>query len=495
MAPSSPSDLNGSIISIDHEYVVGRVSHSGPLTTLHEGRWTLFDLPVTIASLDGLIRLQMTTRVQRRLMGNVLKVAGKVRGRHLPDIIDTAELSAANVCLVMRLPRGRLAVQHLAEHGPMRLDAALRVVRGVVRALETCREQGHPHRGPMVDRIWLDERGEPTLLGLGEVLYRRDITIMKGRRHIELMWHIPPEVYRDSGDAAEADDGRSSVLAGMGSERTRQLEESPQAEVYALGCLLYHLLNGHHPYFVTPSDTSDGVANTLSGIRLELAAAGAPVAGIIDRALSLEPEARHASARELLEELEAASGTAGRAQGPRSEHTDAHGSVELDDDARARLPGPAVSSLTAPDTNLSLRTSLLLWRVTAGALFAALIAWTFLDFRRPNTIVVTSTPPGLELVEVTGHLDTPRGRTPLVLRNRRLSDPIELRTVGPDGTPGQPVALQPTEFQDLGRCHRVDLVAELTPANRRGTADPEPPPETDPAAAPDRERQAPAAPE
>src|SRR5699024_10348668 len=50
------------------------------------------------------------------------------------------------------------------------------------------------------------------------------------------------------------------------------------------------------------------------------------------------------------------------------------------------------------------------------------------------------------------------GRTPIILSDRRLNDPITLQTVGPSGDYGDPVTVLPSAFADRGRCLHADIV-------------------------------------
>ena len=119
-------------------------------------------------------------------------------------------------------------------------------------------------------------------------------------------------------------------------------------------------------------------------------------------------------------------------------------------DAIPQLRSTAVTQASSDDLR-----SLSLWRMTGLVSLAMLIIlFAYLQFR-PYSVVVTSDPPSLDLVEVVGHTAEPLGRTPLVLERRSLSTPIQLRVMGKDGKAGPVTTHDPKEFQDLGNCRRL----------------------------------------
>lgn len=458
--------LSGNQISVNHDYVVGEVRHRGSISTVYAGTWRLFDLPVFILSLDRLHELELATRNQSRIVKVFCDEGGRIRGPHLPDIIDSARASQPPGMIVMRLPEGELLIQLLQREGRISATRTLRILRGVARALRTCRRQAAPHRGPTADRIWLDERGEPTLLAYGEVLRRRDMSAMRGRRTVEHMWHIPPEVYRDYGDGEGAP--VSALRTAIGNDGSAALEDAEAAEVWALGALAYHCLAGHHPYFVYPGDHSRCVANMLQSIRIPLPQEVDFLQSVVDRALADDPAERYASCGEFIDALSRAVAPDAPSEKELEARRDASPaeswarSGQLDETPASHESG---DDDTTPRALHEARIRARIWMIAAGALLVCAIALALLDARRPATVLVTSEPPGLEIAEVTGHLDTPRGRTPIVLRNRRLGETVELRTIGPNGEAGEPQAIEVRDLQDLGRCRWLEVVPEVVPAS------------------------------
>lgn len=456
MATRSTLSSSGKFFSIEHSYTFGNAEFVGPMTTIYSGVWNYFDRDVHIASAEGLVGLKPTTRTMNRVFTSVADEAGRVQGPNLPDIIDSSRLDKKTAVVVMRLPPGMVLSRYIEERGVLDIDQCYQVLRGVSRALAACREQASPHRGATPDRIWLCDDGTPILLGYGEALRRREINNLTGRTAKELWWHLPPEVLRDAGDGDGTPDDASVVRTIVGTEQLPELEDSEAAEVWNLGCLAYYCLEGHHPYFAKPNDHQHGIVNALQDIRLPLHREVSYLQPVIDRALHSDPTQRFANTRELVTTVYAITHPG----------ADEHSGETSPQRVLPGMPTPAVQrpSVETEQTLKRMRTQSALWRTSAVALFIALLMYAWLDTRRPRSLLLTSDPIGIEIVETTGHLDTSRGRTPIILSERRLNDPLTLRTVGPSGHLGEPVTVLPSAFSDLGRCAHAEIIPTFAPA-------------------------------
>lgn len=462
MATRSNASSSGMNFNLVHNYTFLDAEHVGPMTTIYGGVWNFFDQHVYIASAEGLLGLKPTTRTVNRVFTAIAEEAGAIRGPNLPDIIDSSRIDKVTAVVVMRLPRGMMLSRYIAEQGQLDVDQTYRILRGVTRALNACREQAAPHRGATADRIWLCDDGTPILLGYGEALRRREVNHLSGRTANEIWWHTTPEVLRDAGDDTPSDDER--VRSVIGSDKLPELEDSEAAEVWNLGCLAYYCLEGHHPYFAKPNDHQHGIVNVLSEIRLPLRHEHSFLQPVIDKALHNEPAHRYEDARELVSAFYAV----------------IHPGADEDNAATGPqrvLPGmpqqvvPPRPSFEDDQAIKRADTRSKLWRTTSIALAIALLAYAWLDVRRPRSLLITSDPIGIDIVETTGHLDTPRGRTPIILTERRLNDPLTLRTVGPGGHLGEPVTVLPTAFADLGRCAHAEIIPTFAPARPSDSLD------------------------
>lgn len=439
------SDLTGSRLELDHRYVVGESLHRGPMATLYAARWELFDLPVYIRLYDSLVKLRLRHRDTTRIRDLVESRAGRVRGANLPDTIDAGNDGTTRPFLVFRLPEGQLLLDRLTRGGPLDADETVEIIRSVADALGTCRAAGVVHRGPTVDRVWLGDDGHVVLLGAGEVLYREETLAMSGPATPELVWHLPPEAF-DVDPRGDDDEGTPTGRLKLVSRpvgNSHEQQDDPRAEVYTLACLAYHCINGHHPYFFDRADASSGIMSTMRDTPLELRGLSDehPAAVEIARGMSRDPDERHpdpaAFARALAQAFDA----------PDDEED------EVDDETTVEPPGRRVTRVQTTRSSTADR----LWKAAAIMSTVSLAGWFALVSTRPETIVITSDPPGVPLEEVVGHVSEARGTTPVLLRDRPAMLPVTLRAVSPDGRQGEPVTFSPGELEDLGRCRGLHV--------------------------------------
>ena len=450
------SELTGNQIELDHSYVVGEPVHTGGMATMYEATWTVFDQPVYVRACDGLPRLRLRYRTQTRIREAVEERVGRIRGPHLPDVIDAGHQDETRPFLVMRLPAGGLLSRRVNARDRMDAEPVAAMLDAVAKALRTYRDAETPHRGPTPDRVWLGDDGDVVLLGFGEVLYRDDSITMSGPAESAHVWHLPPESFaREEPDPepGQTRTGRLRAISASEASAVRAIEDDPRAEVYAMGALAYFALNGHHPFFLDARDPGAGITATLSDDPLELRdhPDGTPVAAEIARAMDRDPEARHASPRAFADAFAAAIATAPL------DDDDAFDDVD-DDPARPVEHASGAVDAAVDDAVLGdLRAALWLWRFAALVLLVGVAGAIMLSRMRATTIVVTSEPSGVELEEMIGHTAESRGETPVLLRGRPAGQPVTLRVVGPDGARGEPRSFLPAELDDLGRCRGVGL--------------------------------------
>ncbi len=451
------SDLTGMTLELDHKYRVGNIVHRGAMVTTYAGVWELFDLPIHVRSYESLIKLRLRHRDTTRIRWAIESEAGKVRGPNLPDTIDAGIEDPTKPFLVFRLPEGDLLLNRLRVEGRFDADRVVPVITGVARALGVCREVGMIHRGPTADRVWVGDDGEIVLLGVGEVLYRDDTISMSGAPSTELLWHIPPESFTVSQRRTDDDeDGDRATTLRLrtrpaGTLQGRVLEDDPRAEVYALGCLAYHALNAHHPFFTSMDDPTEGIHATIRDRPLEPRGIDPDddVWLVVQQALSRDPKDRFASPQEFAEAFaEAVHGATPAAVEP-----------AVSDGVDEYEEPPSVDEIGALEIVSAERDaySVWAWRLTAIILFALVGFLMARDHLRGHTLLLTSVPPGLELGEEVGHTRQPIGKTPVLLLDRSLSEPLRLFAIGPDGAEGGTSTYHPGLFQDLGRCRSALL--------------------------------------
>ena len=442
------TELTGLTLELDHKYSIGPAVQRGPMATMYRATWTLFELPVYVRFYESLIALRLAHRDATRIRWAIEGEAGRVRGEHLPDAIDTGIHGAQQPFLVVRIPRGETLQDRLSAQGPLPLEDAVELTRAMASALRDCRDQAQPHRGPTMDRVWCGEDGSYTLLGYGEVLYRDETLRIRGRSCTELLWHIPPESFRATQSEAGEPTTRSQSLRmsarNPAGHADRRIEESESAEVYALAALTYTALNGHHPFFTSMSDWNEGVQNTQTLQPLPVTGANAGVSAAIMRGLSRDPLARFPNVEAYVDALDAALTRDQEPALPSFEALSPEDTLAFEDDA-LDLMGPR-------DT-----TQLWLWRA-ATVLFALVAAGAIMTQRAgTSAVLVTSTPTGLELGRVNGHVSERLGATPITLVDVDPGRPLELFAIGPDGQTGAVGSYNLSNADLVGECRILSL--------------------------------------
>ncbi|MCB9506127.1 MAG: hypothetical protein H6697_00490 [Myxococcales bacterium] len=459
---SERSDLSGMTLQLDHKYRVGAVVYRGSMATTYKGMWELLDLPVHIRSYESLIKLRLRHRDTTRVRWSIETEAGKIRGPHLPDVIDAGVEDPTRPFLIMRLGEGDLLLNRLRSSGRLDAPEVVRIVEAVAKALTRCRELGILHRGPTADRVWLSDDGEITLLGVGEVLYRDDTVSMAAPPTTELLWHIPPESFTVSLRRTDTTDEESPTLRlrtrPAGTLQGRTLEDDPRAEVYALGCLAYHALNGHHPFFTALDDPTEGIHATIRDSPLPLRDhdANGDVWRTIATAIARDPADRFATVEELATRLRQA--VESEAGPPR----------RLVEDDRTGAP-PAITPLVrdtyttgeaisvGPVSTAADPVQLWAWRIACAALSCLVVVLLLGQRFSGSTVLITSVPSGITLGEEVGHTRDVLGPTPVLLHGRHVTEPLRLFAIGPDGAYGETSEYNVADFQDLGRCRSAEL--------------------------------------
>lgn len=439
---SSDPGREGTQLDLQHSYRLGRRIHATAICEFSEAQWLPFHRTVQVRSYAGLKSAPLRMMDRTRIATALHRVTPNITGAGVPDIIDAGMWEEMSHFHVLRLPPGDLLSTLLARGQRFAPDEVAEMISDVAGALATYRATGgEPHRGPTAERVWVTQEGKALLLGYGEVLYREDALNASEPLSAEFISHLPPEVFAFSASGASANDDEEGAPTS-GRFRTSQLppeavqcERAPAAEVYALGCLAYQAFAGSHPYFARPSDATNGIRATLAGMPapLKRLPPGSVFESTILQAMARQPSERHATALDFAAAL----------QGAFEDGTS---------DALPVLRPAATATATAGDLR-----ALSLWRMTGiVSLTMLVILFSYLQFR-PYSVVVTSDPPSLDLVEVVGHTSEPLGRTPLVLEKRSLAAPIQLRVMGKDGKVGPVTTHDPKEFQDLGNCRRLAI--------------------------------------
>jgi serine/threonine-protein kinase len=220
---ASPSNCQpvGRLIADRYElqHLLGR----GSLGAVYKARHVLIDRDVAIKLLDP--ERQRTEGLRSWLLQEA-RAANRVNHPNIAQIYDVGTTSDELLYLVMELVEGPRLDQLIAE-GPMSVDLAVEIVQQTAAALARAHDLGVIHRDLKPEHIFVlgGDGPSPTVkiidFGLARIANRRPLAA-----HGALI-------------------GTPDYMAP---EQARGEEVGPQADLYALGAVLYAMLTGHPPF-------------------------------------------------------------------------------------------------------------------------------------------------------------------------------------------------------------------------------------------------------
>ena len=204
-----------------------------------------------------------------------IQLVGTLEHPNLVRALDARELKGRHI-LVMEFLEG-IDLRHLLDRqGPLPIPESCEAIRQACMGLEyASRRHGLVHRDVKPSNLMLTSEGCVKVLDLGLALAADEVNMAdftRGQLIVGTIDYMAPEQWLDS----EAVDSR--------------------ADVYSLGCTLYHVLTGRPPY----GEEGDSAAQTMWGHfnaplpRLGDARPDAPATldGIIGRLLAKQPQDR-----------------------------------------------------------------------------------------------------------------------------------------------------------------------------------------------------------
>jgi serine/threonine-protein kinase len=220
--------------------------------------------------------------------------------------------------IVMEYVRGQSGAEILRERGSVTVQEALSIVSHACRGLDFAHRNGVVHRDVKPGNLLRSEDG---------VVKLADFGIAKAI---------------DAGSAITKIGSVLGTAAYLSPEQARGDDAGPASDVYALGVVTYQLLSGRLPYEATSlTELAELQQREAPALLDELVDEVSPqLAAAVDRALSLEPHQRFATADEMRAAL------AGAARSDATSTTGAHGSVpngSRDRDATRVVRRPAAA--------------------------------------------------------------------------------------------------------------------------------------------------------
>jgi eukaryotic-like serine/threonine-protein kinase len=211
-------------------------------------------------------------------------ITSRLRHENVISAIDAGTWKGCRY-FVTEFVEGHTLADELERHGAMPLARALAIARDVARALSHMEAEKLVHRNIAPQAILLTDAGQTKLAGFA---------IAKDQRpggHETWIDH---------------DLGNALYLSPESLRGERGIDV--RADVYSLGCVLYHMLTGHAPFAAkTPAVVLESHVLRVPTDPREVRK-GIPhdVVQIVDRCLRKRREHRYAKAEDLAKDLEAA---------------------------------------------------------------------------------------------------------------------------------------------------------------------------------------------
>lgn len=272
VAPA-PGDVIG-----DYE-ILERIG--GNMGLVYKARHRLLDKVVVLKMVPAELIADSArlTRFQREM-----RVMGQLEHPNLVTAADARSVGEWHL-VVMELIDGVDLQQVVRAQGPLSVAAACEVARQAALGLQYAHEHGLIHRDIKPSNLMLTRAGIIKVIDMGLALIRDDSTAQLTQTGFLLgtMSYCAPEQFRD---AAHVD---------------------IRADIYSLGCTLYHLLTGKSPYWqrkTFPEIVEAHLHEPFPRLAEALPEVSAKLGAVLARMTAKDRDERFSTPREVVEALE-----------------------------------------------------------------------------------------------------------------------------------------------------------------------------------------------
>jgi predicted Ser/Thr protein kinase len=210
---------------LDHpRYRVVRLLGSGGMGAVYQAEHRLMERPVALKVVKQTLtdNPAMVERFRREV-----KAAARLAHPNIVTAHD-AEQAGDTHFLVMEFVEGTSLAQLVARQGPLPVSQACDYIRQAARGLEHAHECGMVHRDIKPQNLMLTPRGQVKILDFGLARFASELQPAGALTASHALMGSPDYIAPE-----QAVDSRNADI---------------RADVYALGCTLYHLLTGHPPF-------------------------------------------------------------------------------------------------------------------------------------------------------------------------------------------------------------------------------------------------------
>ncbi len=386
-AATSADPLIGAVLG--HTYRITRALAEGGMARVYEAEHLRIDARFAIKvihdSLTG--HADLLARFEREA-----RAATRMRSDHIVRLVDVLPTADGRPCLVTELLEGEDLQQRLDRDRKLTIEQAIPIARQICRAMADAHAAGVVHRDLKPSNVFLCRRDGVPLVKVV------DFGIAK----------------LDDDDRLTRTGAVMGTLAYMAPEQARRaVDASALADVYSMGCILYHMVTGEPPYGNLPAVSRFALLLQQEPARPRSIEPTIPEGfeAVIQHAMARDRDSRIASAAEL--DARIAAFDVVPAEAPKRPSTAPAASPETTAVAiarRARIARPIAALLAVLAT------------LATGAWAAALLTSSFAPKTHGERVLIAlialAAAIGVALVQVRG-LHREWSSTPAVTRHTR----------------------------------------------------------------------------
>ena len=277
------------------KYVIDRCVARGGMGVVYRAINLDLEAPVALKTLFVADQECEENLQQRALLE--AKLAAKLRGEHIAQVLDAGWLDDRQPYIVMEYLEGRDLRGHIEEQGVLEVAEAVSIVQQACLGLAEAHDRGIVHRDLKPENLFTAEQPD-------------------GRQLVKVLdFGISKDTFRSAGPRQLT--GPNTILGSPDYMSPEQLEDAAavdhRTDIWALGCVLYEMLAGVTPFEgPTPAVTcSRALQSPMPALRDVRPDVPVELEDVLRRCLEKDRHARYADMAALSSALAPFAGTRG----------------------------------------------------------------------------------------------------------------------------------------------------------------------------------------